>query len=428
MNKIVFWCFPLFFFSFQLAAQRTPDQVFIPSIKTIKFTKAGDPLSYPVIALNSADQLELNFDDLEGGVKTFFYTFTLCNADWTPAQLSYFDYVKGYTQVRITSYRNSSIALTRYTHYQAFLPDKNCMPTKSGNYLLKVFLNGDTSKLAFTRRMLVVDPRISMVAQVLQPFNQQFFQTHHRMQVQVDTKNFDIRYPQQQIRVVVLQNYGWHNALQLSTPTFVRQDMLQYSNENDMLVPAGKEYRWLNLRSFRLLGDRITRQANTDSSFTLFVKEDQPRLARQYYFYSDLNGLFINETTERVNPLWNADYAKVHLSFRPFQSRPYPAGELVLMGELSNYGKDSAAVLRFNDEKGVYETDLLLKQGYYDYQYAIRTYEKGKEVYSNIETEQNAWETENTYAVLVYFRALGGRYDELVGIRQFNSQFNRSLR
>ena len=428
MIKTFYLSLFVFFFSLRPSAQRPADQVFMPSIKTIKFTKAGDALSYPIIVLNSTDQLELNFDDLEGGVKTFFYTFTLCKADWTPAQMSYFDYVKGYTQVRIPTYRNSSISLTRYTHYQAFIPDRNCVPTKSGNYLLKVFLNGDTSKLAFTKRFLVVDPRIGMTAQVLQPFNQQYFQTHHRLQVQVDTKNFDIRYPQQQVKVMVLQNFGWHNALQLSTPTFVRPDMLQYSNENEMLMPAGKEHRWLNLRSFRLLGDRITRQENTDSSFTLFVKEDQPRLARQYFFYNDLNGLFIKETTEKINPYWNADYAKVHFSFRPPNSTPFATGELVLMGELTNYGKDPASVLHFNPAVGTYQTELDLKQGYYDYQYAIRTMDKGKVVYSNLLTEQNAWETENAYLVLVYYTALGGRYDELVGIRQFNSQFNRALR
>lgn len=416
------------FLQYSLSAQRAPDEVFHPNIKTIKFTRAGDPLAYPLIQLNSQDQLELHFDDLDGGVKNYFYTFTLCNADWTPVQMSYFDYVRGYTQVRISTYRNSSISLTRYTHYQATLPDRNCQPTKSGNYLLKVFVNGDTSKLAFTRRMLVVDNKMPLVAQVLQPFNQQFFQTHHRLQVQLDTKGLDVRYPQQQIKLVALQNYRWDNAIVLANPTFVRQDMVQYSNENEMLFPAGKEFRWLNLRSFRLLGDRITRQANTDSSFTLFVKEDLPRLPKQYFFYKDLNGLYINQTTENYNPNWNADYAKVHFTFRPSTAIPLQGADLVIMGELSNYGKDPSSVMRYNPEKGVFETDMLLKQGYYDYCYAIRTVQQGKMQYSTMYTEHDAWETENGYMVLVYYRALGGRYDELIALRQFNSQFNRNIR
>ena len=422
------YCTALSFFIFLSSySQRTPDEVFMPSIKTIKLAKFGDQLSYPIIALNSTDMLELNFDDLDGGVKTFYYTIVLCNADWKPAQMSYFDYAKGYTQVRISNYRASSISLTKYTHYQANLPDRNCMPTKSGNYMLKVFLNGDTSKLAFTKRFLVVDPKISMAATVLQPFSQQFFQTHHRLQIHLDTKNFDIRYPQQQLKVQVLQNYRWDNSLQLSSPTFIRQDMLQYSNENEMVMPAGKEYRWLNLRSFRLLGDRVKRQENTDSNFTLFVKEDNPRQPRQYFYYRDFNGWFINETTENINPYWNADYANVHFTFRPAGSVQYPNAELVLMGELSNYGKDKAATLVFNSDLGVYETSLFLKQGYYDYQYALKTTQNSSVTYSSSSTEHDAWETENAYLVLVYFKELGGRYDQLIAVRQFNSQFNKPL-
>jgi hypothetical protein len=428
MNKsIVLFLFMLFLVGLTFA-QRLPDQVYLSNIKTVKLNRFGDPLSYPVLALNSSDLLELNYDDLDGGVKNYYYTLTLCNADWTPAQLSYFDYVKGYSQVRINTYRNSSISLTRYTHYQATLPDRNCQPIKSGNYLLKVFLNGDTSQLAFTKRFLVVDNKLSMAIQVMQPFNQEYFQTHHRFQVQVDTRNFDVRYPQQQIRIEILQNYRWDNKLTLTMPTFTRQELLQYSNENEMLMPAGKEYRWLNLRSFRLLGDRISKQQNTDSSFSLFVKEDQSRLPKQYFFYKDNNGLFINETIETINPFWNADYAKVHFSYRPTNSLPREAGDLVVFGELTNYGKDPEATLIYNPQKGVYETDLFLKQGYYDYQYALKEIKSGSIRFNSSSTEQDAWETENVYLVLVYFRPLGGRYDELVSVRQVSSQFNRGIR
>lgn len=410
------------------AAQRLPDETYMPHIKTIKLNKAGDPLSFPIIALQSADQLELNFDDLNGGVKNYFYSLTLCNADWSPAQLSYFDYVKGYSQVRISTYRNSSISLTKYTHYQAILPDKNCQPIKSGNYMLKVFLNGDTSKLAFTKRFLVADSRLNMALQVTQPFNQQFFQTHHRLQVQVDTKNFDVRYPQQQIKLMVLQNYRWDNPLFLSSPTFTRQEILQYSNENEMLMPAGKEFRWLNLRSFRLLGDRITKQQNTDSSFSLYVKEDQSRMPKQYFYYKDLNGMFLSEIIENINPFWNADYANVYFSYRPSGNDSFHSSDLVIFGELTNYGKDPRAVMKFNPVKGIYETMLFLKQGYYDYQYALKESKLGKQIFHASPIEQDAWETENIYLVLVYFRPLGGRYDELVGVKQVSSQFNRGIR
>lgn len=428
MPKRVFLFFILSLIKLGINAQRLPDENYSPSIKSVKFTRFGDQLSYPVIALNSADQLELHFDDMDAGVKNYYYTFVLCNADWSPAQMSQFDYLKGYSQVRITTYRNSSMAFKRYTHYQAVLPDRNATPIKSGNYLIKVFLNGDTAKLAFTRRFLVTETKMNISPQIMLPSSQQFFQTHHRLQLQLDTRNLDIRYPQQQLKIVVLQNNRWDNALKLSAPTFVRQDMLQYSNEVEMMMPAGKEFRWLNLRSFRLLGDRIRKQENTDSTFILFVKEDLPRMPRQYFYYRDLNGMFINETTEPINPMWNADYARVHFSFKPPNGQPYTNGELIIMGELTNYGKDREAVMHFNHENGTYEGELFLKQGYYDYQYALRTYANGKIEISSNQTEQNTWETENNYMILVYYRQLGGRYDELIGVRQINSQFNKDFR
>ncbi|MBM3445207.1 MAG: DUF5103 domain-containing protein [Bacteroidetes bacterium] len=415
-----------FFFSFVVHAQ--PEAATASNVKTIRLNRAGDPISYPIVRLNSTDQLELQYDDLDGGVKNYYYTIQLCNADWKPAQLNYFDYVKGFSQVRINNYKASGISLTRYTHYQASIPDRNCQPTRSGNYLLKVFLDGDTGKLVFSKRFLVVDDKMNVAVQVTQPFNQQYFQTHHRLQVQLETTNFDIRYPQQQLQLKILQNYRWDNLISLNQPTFIRQGLLQYNNENSMLFPAGKEFRWLNLRSFRLLGDRITKQQNTNTAFELFVKEDQPRLPRQYFYYRDLNGLYVNETIDNLNPFWNADYARIHFTFKPKDGLAYAKGDLVVFGELSDYGKQADAVMKFNADRGVYEGSMFLKQGYYDYQYAIRTAENGQLLFNSMLPEQDAWETENNYMVLVYYRELGGRVDQLIALRQINSQFNRSLR
>jgi hypothetical protein len=56
------------------AAQRYPDQIFVPNIKTVKLNKYGDPFSYPIIALNSSDRLELHFDDMDANIKSYYYT------------------------------------------------------------------------------------------------------------------------------------------------------------------------------------------------------------------------------------------------------------------------------------------------------------------------------------------------------------------
>src|SRR5689334_18524728 len=102
-----------------------PEVVLSPTIKTAQLFPYGNQLGYPIIGLNGSDRLELHFDDTEGSVRNYSYTYQLCNEDWTPAMLSQFDFIKGYSQVRLNTYRVSSVAFTRYVHYQAMLPDKN---------------------------------------------------------------------------------------------------------------------------------------------------------------------------------------------------------------------------------------------------------------------------------------------------------------
>lgn len=415
----LFLLLTFYFFVLPSKAQREPDYIYRDNIRSVKFTMFGDQLAYPVIGLNSQDLLQLDFDDMEGGVKYYYYRFELCNADWTPADLSYMDYARGFSQVRITTYRQSSMALTRYTHYQATLPDRNAIPTKSGNYILRVFLNGDTSQVAFTRRFLVVQKMLNVSAVVTQPTSSQVFRTHHRLQVQVGTQGVDIRYAQQQVRLTILQNFRWDNRLDNIPPTFVRPDRLEFNTENNMIFPAGREWRWANLRSFRLLGDRVESQQNTDKSFNLTMKTEQPRNPSTYMYFKDLDGRWVNETTENINPLWEADYAKVKFRFATPDGHAIPGRDLYVFGEISDYGRDPLSKMTYNADLGMYEATLWLKQGYYDYIYALKT--PNSEVFSSDPTEGNFWEAEDTYMVLVYFRELGGRYDQLLGITRVSS-------
>ena len=65
-------------------------------IQSVKLFRSGDQTSFPLIQLGSSDQLELHFDDLDGDVKNYYFSFQLCNADWTPALWNTFDYTRGF--------------------------------------------------------------------------------------------------------------------------------------------------------------------------------------------------------------------------------------------------------------------------------------------------------------------------------------------
>jgi hypothetical protein len=412
--------------SISATAQANEEYIKDSTIQTTMLFPYSNQMGLPIIKLNSSDQLELHFDDMNGGNKNYYYTYQLCNADWSTALLSYFDYVKGFSNNRISTFRVSSIAQKRYTHYEAFLPERNCTPIKSGNYILKVFLDGDTSKTVFTKRFMIYEEKASIGAQIVQPFNANFYQTHQRIMTKVNAQALNVANPHQQLKLVVLQNNRWDNAAKNIQPTFVRNKEIEYNTDNDFLFQAGREWRWVDLRTFRFWSDRVAKGEQFKGGNTIYVKPDAERVGLRYSFYRDLNGLFSIETTDNVNPYWQGDYAKVYFNYAPPNGIPYAHKEMFLISKFTNYGLHSNAKMTFNEIKKVYETSLDLKQGYYSYQYALTDLNDKQKTKQLTLTEGNYWEAENTYQVLVYYKALGARVDELVGYTNISSLNGRT--
>ena len=399
-----------------------PDHVYAPNIRSVKFFKAGNIYSYPVMNLNSNEQFELHFDDMDGDIKNYYYSYQLCNADWTPSILFTHDYIRGFQSTRINTYRNSSISLTRYTHYQAFLPDRNIVPTRSGNYILKVFLNDDTSKLVFTKRFLVVDVKVQVAARVTQPYGGVYFRTHQRVGVALNTQEAKLKiFSPQDIKVAVVQNYVWPTSLLVDRPTIYRGDYFEYSGD-ELSFPAGKEWRWISLVSLRLMSDRMRDLVKGNTFTEVTVAPDAERVKQVYVYYRDNNGLYSIENIDGNNPYWQGDYAFTHFTYVPPGNQPYGGRSIYMFGELTNYALDENAKMIFNPDKGVYEKTLLLKQGYYNYSYVtVNDQKRAGDQISFENTEGNNYATENGYMVLIYYRPLGGRADELIGFSKLNS-------
>jgi Domain of unknown function (DUF5103) len=404
------------------AFSQMADAVYKQNIQAVRFHMYGDQESLPVYKMNSSDQLELNFDDLDANVKSYYYSMQLCDYDWKPVEISPFLYTKGFTQQRISTYRYSSVALTKYTHYQAVLPDRNTTLTMSGNYIVKVFLDGDTSKLAFTRRLLVLDQKAVIGGQITQPFAPQLYKTHQKVQFSANINGLNTFSAGQQVKVVILQNNRWDNALKDIKPTFVRSNTLEYSMENNLVFPAGKEWRWLDLRSLRLQSDRVKKADYNKTSTEMYLFADADRTAQRYVYFRDLNGMYLIETYESINPYWQGDFATVHFSLAAPNGVPYTGKDIYLAGQLTNYEFSDKTKMTFNEEKGVYECTAFLKQGYYNYTYIA--VDKNNTA-ARRDLEGDYWETENTYTILMYYKSFTDRADQLIGVGKLNSRSDK---
>jgi hypothetical protein len=223
---------------------------------------------------------------------------------------------------------------------------------------------------------------------------------------------------------MIVQNNIWSTATVMDRPSIFRGNYYEYIDEELTTFPAGKEWRWLDLRSVQLMSDRMDRIVDTGKRIDVHVKPDIERRSQVYIFYNDLDGIYTIENRDANNPYWQSDYAYTHFTFIPPNYRAYEGRNIYIYGELTNYATDEDSKMIFNPEKGVYEKTLLLKQGYYNYSYVSLPDRKAEPInFSNI--EGNYWGTENNYMVLVYFRPFGARADELIGFTRLNSTFQR---
>lgn len=404
---------------FTLKAQ---DVVYDQNIHGIQFSVSGNQWAYPVTRLGAQNALQLDFDDFDATPKDYYYTYQLCDADWNVAPVTTFDYLKGFTQDRIAKFTVSSYAKTKYVHYSISLPQQNLLPVKSGNYILKVFANGDTSQTIFTRRFLIVDPKISVSAQVRQPFDNERHNTYQKVQFSIDVSRLQISNPQQQLKVVVLQNYRWDNAIRNIQPSFARGNVYEYNGERDVAFQAGKEYRWIDLQSFRYQSEHVAAVDVAQTPFDVQAKTDKSRMNEDYLPYQDYNGFFKIAASEQIDAQTQGDYARVHFYYQTADGKPYGDKDVYIAGQMNNYTYDNNSRMQFDQEKRLYEATLLLKQGYYNYIIVTKDRNNIAAMPDFTYTEGNSWLTENNYTVLVYYQSFSERAPELVACTTVSSR------
>ncbi|NNK69380.1 MAG: DUF5103 domain-containing protein, partial [Flavobacteriaceae bacterium] len=93
-------------------------------------------------------------------------------------------------------------------------------------------------------------------------------------------------------------------------------------------------------------------------------------------------------------------------------------GDIYIYGNYNNYALNDSNKMEWNSSSGLYEKQMVLKQGFYNYKYVI--------VDANNILHEGAISgdfdvTENNYKVIVYYRDLGARYDQIIGLGESTS-------
>jgi len=403
-------------------AQRNPDLVIDPNIHTVLIHPIGSPLAPPIIILNSGGGLQISFDDFKANYQDYAYSIELVDSNWQSISMNEFEYINGFNQNKINNYSVSSIATQKYFHYQFNFPNNYCSPKLSGNYILKVFKNGEKTNIAFTKRFYVASSIVNINAQVQEPFDGAISRTHQRIKASIDIRDIP-NFQNNQLTVKVIQNNRFNDAKTTTAPSFMRNTYLEFNNDGELVFPAGKEYRWLDLQSLQLRSDRIAEINNKEAVTKIIMRPDGTRANLLYSTFKDLNGGYLIMNTDNVQSENQNDYAQVQFTYVPKDNIPYLDQKLYLAGAITHNILDPNAEMQFDVKLGVYQKTLLLKQGYYSYSYILRDRNAPNDLDDFTETEGNHFETENNYTILVYYHAPGTLNDQLLGFATINSLF-----
>jgi hypothetical protein len=290
--------------------------------------------------------------------------------------------------------------------------------TKSGNYLLKVYIEGSPDSVVITKRFLVFDEKVQVEARAHPATIVSDKNFKQEVDFTIDYTGYNIANPFGDINVVIMQNNRWDNAITNLQPQFANNNQLTYDYETGNVFTGTSEFRYIDIKSIRYQEQRINKITYENKQNHVYMQNDEKRTYLRYSTATDLNGRYLVKYQEGFDSETEADYCWVHIFLK--LDPPVDEGNLYVFGQFSDWQCKPEYKLQYDATRMGYSDSLYLKQGYYNYEYVLlRDNEKAADD-SYIEGMHS--ETENEYAILVYHRARGTSYDQLIAVKKVNSR------
>lgn len=392
-------------------------RVFNDEIKTLQSVVVNKQFSLPIIGLNSSDVINFSFDELSHNPHSYSYKVFQCNSDWSLSELSSTEYLNGYTVGNITDYNTSVNTTVLYTHYSFFLPNDGMSFSKSGNYVVMIYEESNFDRPVAQACFSIVDPKVTISAKVRGNTDTELDGHLQQLDFNVDLNGFNVRDPQNEIKVVVRQNNRRDNEVTNISPSYYSGSILSYINNRSLIFNGGNEYHRFDISSVYVGGVGVDNIRFERPDYHAYLIPDKVQDGSPYINEPDVNGKYVINLQRSDNPDTEADYMWVH--FRLQDKYPFFDGMLFLGGEFNYNMMDNAVRMKYDPESESYVKDVLLKQGGYNYQYWFVP--KGGTSASPERVDGSHWQTGNEYTIYVYYRGWGERYDRLIGVEDFDS-------
>lgn len=383
--------------------QRVMDQ----TVRTLQVCADGNPTLPPWLAKGKGQHVEVSWDQMSHDYHRYIYYVYHCSADWQVSDgIFESDWLAGTNGQPVEDYEKSFNTTQIYTHYRLVLPNKDVSMLLSGNYCVRVIRDGDDpeeDEPVLEARFCVYENSVSISQQVSSNTDIDFNAQHQQLTLSVGYGSLHVVDPMEELRVQVLQNRRWDSMVTGLKPNERNAAGMAFTHNRQLIFPAGNEFHRFEILDVQRAAAGVDRMEWYEPYYHATLQADRP--ARNYSYIEDQNGVRVVRSPEDGSEGTTAEYVVVHFLL---DTPRLPGGDVYVCGQWTGETYAPDCHMEYDEQAGQYHAAILLKQGYYSYQYR-------QQDGSTRRTEGDFFETENEYTTLVYYRAQGARYDRLVG-------------
>ena len=368
-------------------------------VKSIKVKSNGHLKSNFIFDKN--DVINISFDILGKKKGDYYYTITHCDYKWNSSDISKFEYIDGYDDIRISNYFFSQNTYQSYTNFNFQIPNQRLKIKLDGNYIINVF--DQNNNQIFQRKIVVKDNIYNGIINITR--SKEIIDSPYSQNLQVVFNNLDnvIFNSTSDYKLFIVKNNNLKSSKIFSIPRLQTGLKLIYDN---LKFEGGSEYLYFDSKNILLPSNEIKRvDFKKIYNTTLYTDFEES----VYTLQPDLNGTFIlNADCFEKNIC--ADYSNVIFSLKT--NKNYE-NDIFIIGEFNNNVLSEKYKMK-KETKNYYTKDIVLKQGLYNYKYVVKTKNGFKDL-------SNFWQTENNYKAILYEKKITDRYYKIIGFGENNS-------
>ena len=387
--------------------QQYEQRIFSKDFKSLTFKSNSLILGDPCYNLNSLNAVSIDFDLLKNNSESLQYQLIHCDKDWKKSNISSMDAIDGFDTDYIENQKISYGPIQQYIHYNFKLPNNHTNFLISGNYIIKIFSEGESNKPIANIKFFVSEQSSDVNFNIEESSDVEQSKYLQSYEIECTYNSSNTIDPFSNIYINIEQNHQTFNQQWISGPNFIKENKLVFLPNQDQTFNGGNEFRFFDISSFRNGSQFVEKTYFEDTSYKIILKIDQKRSYRQYLEYKDMNGRFFIRTYDNDEADFQSEYGWVEFKLN---MRKELSDSIFIYGQLSNWKLDDSFLMKYDSTSKTYFNQLLLKQGYYNYIYVT----KNSEFISTRKIEGAHFQTNNEYVIKVYYRDPLEMYDRIM--------------